>query len=445
MADPRPPRRGGRDATRIGRAARVAEGERAVEAAAQRSLDDLTALAGRMLREGNYDPAVLDARHPEWSESLERELMPPITEAYLAGLATEAAAGTFDASPYVARHLDTVRNRLVGVADGVFDSVRRELSHGWAQGEDIPTLAGRVDGLLTDGNRWRNRARTIARTEVIGAANAGGRDAAVNVAGILGHTPDQVVKEWLATGGPRTRDTHIDAGGQTVLGLEVAFDVGGAALQYPGDPAGPPEEVINCRCTTLYHYPGDPDYPPEYAAALTPPTPRPVGDLPDVDLEDEMVALATAGDYTSARALELAAELDRRDAVNLDALPATPDPIAEQVFVDQALTRDLTQSRVSATRKRGKSESRELERADYEAFIDSHLIRAEADTNGNMLNKRAQRDGVDVRDLFTRRKRSLPAYATEELQRWFADNGRLSFDEWRGRRAKSQGWESEFG
>lgn len=445
MADPRPPRRGGRDGTRIGRAARVAEGERAVEAGAQRSLDDLTALAGRMLREGNYDPAVLDARHPDWSASLEREVMPPITEAYLAGLAQEAVAGTFDATPYVARHLDTVRNRLVGTADAVFDSIRVELSHGWAQGEGIPALASRVDGLLTDGNRWRNRARTIARTEVIGAASAGARVAAGHVAGVLGHSPDQVVKEWLATGGSRTRETHIDADGQTVLGLDTAFDVGGHPLQQPGDPAGPPEEIIQCRCTALYHYPGDPDYPPEYAAALTPPTPPPVVDLPDVDLEDEMMALATAGDYTSPRALELAAELDRRDAVNLDALPATPDPIAEQVFVDQALTRDLTQTRTAATRKRGKSESREAERADYEAYVDSELIRAEGDTNGNMLNARAQRDGVDVRDLFTRRKRSLSAYATEELQRWFAANGRSSFDEWRGRRSKTRGWESEFG
>jgi hypothetical protein len=30
--------------------------------------------------------------------------------------------------------------------------------------------------------------------------------------------------------------------------MDEPFTVGGASLMYPGDPAGPAEEVINCRC-----------------------------------------------------------------------------------------------------------------------------------------------------------------------------------------------------
>ena len=33
--------------------------------------------------------------------------------------------------------------------------------------------------------------------------------------------------------------------------MDEAFDVGGAQLQFPGDPDGPAEEVCNCRCTLL--------------------------------------------------------------------------------------------------------------------------------------------------------------------------------------------------
>ena len=44
--------------------------------------------------------------------------------------------------------------------------------------------------------------------------------------------------------------SHRAANGQTV-GIHEDFIVGGAALAFPGDPAGPPEEVINCRCVSV--------------------------------------------------------------------------------------------------------------------------------------------------------------------------------------------------
>ena len=56
-----------------------------------------------------------------------------------------------------------------------------------------------------------------------------------------------VRKVWVATKDKRTRDTHAALDGES-MGIDQPFSNG---LQYPGDPNGPPEEVINCRCAML--------------------------------------------------------------------------------------------------------------------------------------------------------------------------------------------------
>jgi SPP1 gp7 family putative phage head morphogenesis protein len=56
-------------------------------------------------------------------------------------------------------------------------------------------------------------------------------------------------RKWIAAADERTRDTHLAAHGQVVLVTEP-FIVGGAKLDYPMDPKAPPEETINCRCTS---------------------------------------------------------------------------------------------------------------------------------------------------------------------------------------------------
>jgi hypothetical protein len=33
--------------------------------------------------------------------------------------------------------------------------------------------------------------------------------------------------------------------------IDGFFDVGGEQLQFPGDPAGAPENVINCHCVSI--------------------------------------------------------------------------------------------------------------------------------------------------------------------------------------------------
>lgn len=89
---------------------------------------------------------------------------------------------------------------------------------------------------------WQVRATRIARTESTGAFSFGA----------LSALADEGVthKEWVATEDPRTRPTHVAADGQ-VVPLTQPFQVGTSLLMFPGDPSGPANETIQCRCTLV--------------------------------------------------------------------------------------------------------------------------------------------------------------------------------------------------
>jgi uncharacterized protein with gpF-like domain len=157
-----------------------------------------------------------------------------------------------DALVRVKQHIAESRNRLARVPDAVYANVRGATMKATTEGWSIDELADRVDGILAEAGaeRWRNRARVIARTEAIGAYNAGTFSGFLSYAKQLGGDWEKV---WLATHDHRTRRTHAretGADGQRV-GLHEHFKVGEGLLMYPGDPSGPPEEVIQCRCSIL--------------------------------------------------------------------------------------------------------------------------------------------------------------------------------------------------
>jgi hypothetical protein len=92
-----------------------------------------------------------------------------------------------------------------------------------------------------------SEATMLARTDLVGLANHGSYQAALQVY----DGREDIYKIWQATDDERTRDTHVEADGQSVP-LRDTFAVGGFPLRYPGDFFGPDQEVINCRCTLLY-------------------------------------------------------------------------------------------------------------------------------------------------------------------------------------------------
>lgn len=118
------------------------------------------------------------------------------------------------------------------------DHIKKALKEGVAEGEGINKLTSRLNKVFEDRTTWENER--IARTEVIGASNGAENQAYIQ---------SEVVKEieWLSTIDERTRDTHLSMNGEKIK-KGSRFSNG---LEFPGDPSGPPDEIINCRCTQL--------------------------------------------------------------------------------------------------------------------------------------------------------------------------------------------------
>jgi hypothetical protein len=231
----------------------AASTERQIRAGVWAALSEwLVALERRMVREGAPpDLNAVWAAEPAWRDAVDALLSGEIWQAI--GLAFRKLFGvayTWDTRPAVVRYFAEVRNRLVRIPDEVYDLVAGQLSAGINLGEGIPELSARVDSVLstTQSARWQNRATVIARTETIGALNFG-RWESFRV--IVEDDPDtQFELFWLSTSDKRTRPTHVLADGQRVP-VGSRFIVGGAELAFPGDSSGPPQEVIQCRCTML--------------------------------------------------------------------------------------------------------------------------------------------------------------------------------------------------
>lgn len=71
--------------------------------------------------------------------------------------------------------------------------------------------------------------------------------AALGAAEHYGNQPD-VTKTWITMLDEDVRDLHVPHHGETI-GMQDSFNIGGSFLLYPGQPVGPPEGWINCRCT----------------------------------------------------------------------------------------------------------------------------------------------------------------------------------------------------
>lgn len=138
----------------------------------------------------------------------------------------------------------TMPKRVDGIATTTLDRVTRVVARGareqWSHSMIADAIVERSGGAIGEA-----RALTIARTEVHAASQAGALEAGREL-GL-----PKLRKEWIATNDDRTRDTHSSADGQ-VVGLDEAFDVAGAKLMFPGDPDGPAEEIVNCRCVMAF-------------------------------------------------------------------------------------------------------------------------------------------------------------------------------------------------
>lgn len=113
--------------------------------------------------------------------------------------------------------------------------LNRAIGEGIANGEPLAGLVKRVNGVM----RNRTRARAIARTELL-KANQAGQVESIAQAGLER-------QQWNTARDGDVRDSHQINGQQQPVG--GSFELrSGALAAYPGDPALPAAEVVNCRC-----------------------------------------------------------------------------------------------------------------------------------------------------------------------------------------------------
>lgn len=164
---------------------------------------------------------------------------------------------SFDVTnPFVAKVLAQSGSQITNVAETTRQDAQRIIKASYAEGLSIRDTATAIRAGMREANTAR--ATLIARTELAGAVN-GGSLAATRI--VAAATDVVYSKKWLVGEGARypRHETYDGLDGQTVP-LDGLFDVGGASLDHPGDPSGPPEEVCNCRCTLVYETPeGDVD------------------------------------------------------------------------------------------------------------------------------------------------------------------------------------------
>lgn len=178
-----------------------------------------------------------------------------IAGAYFEFLVSEARrrAPQFDfnlSDPYAEQWLAGKVNKLVteatettleSITQEIADAVKEATVQGLEQGETISQVSDRIRSVYDFADE--TRAERIARTEIIGASNSGSYEG-MKRTGVL-------KKEWLSSRDERVRETHQQLDGQVVGINEDFVSPSGATLAFPGDPSGPPEEVIQCRCAPI--------------------------------------------------------------------------------------------------------------------------------------------------------------------------------------------------
>ena len=202
-------------------------------------------------------------------------------------------------------------DRITGISDTTKDNIMGSIADGVAAGEPTRDIAARIEGDLD--NSWAGRSDTVVRTEVGAACNSASLEDAQAT------TPD-LNKTWICSMLPNSRETHIDADGQSVP-QDSAFEVGDEELQFPGDPDGSAEETINCLCSIGYE-------PPEDATAAEEGAAPELSDQQTSALADMFDTLASgSGELTHDEAATMSDGIDDILTPEEAAEEATPKPV----------------------------------------------------------------------------------------------------------------------
>jgi len=178
----------------------------------------------------------------EWDELMADQTRPAtenVIEATLQRAETQIGASLQHidmTSPAVLEIIAESGARKVKAVGTVQDGIRKTLLQGSAEGEGLHDLQARIKRLFNQYDAAGSLR--IARTETA-AASTKAKNETLIAEGIKQH-------EWLSSGGPNVRDSHMIDG--EIVDIGTPFSNG---LMYPLDPNGPAEEVINCACEAL--------------------------------------------------------------------------------------------------------------------------------------------------------------------------------------------------
>jgi phage portal protein BeeE len=136
--------------------------------------------------------------------------------------------------------VDRRKNRMKDIPQDIWEQLRDAIQQGFDDGLSTDKIAANIRAEFNGIDR--ERSKTIAITETA-AAYGFGEHESMKDAGITR-------RQWLSSGLPNVRQTHLIADGQ-VRAIDEPFLVGSARLMYPGDEDGPAAEVINCHCVTI--------------------------------------------------------------------------------------------------------------------------------------------------------------------------------------------------
>jgi len=145
---------------------------------------------------------------------------------------------------------DYTADLITNMASQTIEEVSGHVRRGIVAGENPYKTMKRIETVLLKkkkGTFWR--AEKIVRTEQGRVFNIANQER-------MGQAREQIPdlqKQWVTgpdVGPEAPRAAHRAANGQ-IRDADKPFDVGGEALDFPGDPKGRPENVISCRCVSI--------------------------------------------------------------------------------------------------------------------------------------------------------------------------------------------------
>ncbi|MGH8875787.1 MAG: hypothetical protein ACRD0P_00325 [Stackebrandtia sp.] len=200
-----------------------------------------------------------------------------------------------------------------------------------------------------------------------------------------------------------------------------------------------------------------PDVPPEDSrpapepdTALDDTGTGPLGDLSALS-DDELFALFSEHAADEDAVAAITAEMDRRDNPDADGdqdvKELTPEQSRVEELVSQGwdwqeayaeahnvdadeLDRQARAAEVDAHRRTNETRDEAVRRM-YDEYVHVSYVAAEDATAGHMLSKAGKTADIDPLSLFSGTTARARKYASEDLLRWFADNGRMTFGEYK--------------